>query len=117
MVNLAYVFVVFLSVSHFLFFDIMLLKIIVTTSGADGRCEEIDICHESNPCQNNSTCSMDSPGVTSCQCLAGYTGSHCQHNIDDCDSEPCDHGKCRDLVNDFSCDCDPGYNGKCQGFH
>ena len=91
----------------------MLLKIIVTTSGADGRCEEIDICAENNPCEHNSTCSRVSPGVTSCQCPAGYTGSLCQHNIDDCNPNPCVHGKCKDLVNGYSCECDPGYNGEC----
>ena len=85
----------------------------VTSPGASGQCEEIDICQEDNPCQNNSTCSRVSPGETSCQCLPGFTGSLCQHNIDDCASDPCGHGQCTDLVNGYSCDCEPGYDGTC----
>ena len=84
----------------------------VTSPGASGQCEEIDICQEKDPCQNNSTCSRVSPGETSCQCLPGFTGSLCQHNINDCASDPCGHGQCTDLVNGYSCDCEPGYDGK-----
>ena len=94
------------------FLDIMLLSVTVTFSGTNGQCEKINMCAENNPCENNSTCSMVSPGVASCQCLTGYTGSHCQHKISHCDPDPCVHGKCTDLVNEYSCDCDPGYNGE-----
>ncbi len=31
--------------------------------------------------------------------------------IDDCDTSPCQHGSCLDLVNDYACLCDPDYTG------
>uniref|UniRef100_A0A8B9SFH9 Delta-like protein n=1 Tax=Anas platyrhynchos TaxID=8839 RepID=A0A8B9SFH9_ANAPL len=48
-----------------------------------------------------------------CQCQAGFTGRHCDDNVDDCASFPCvNGGTCQDGVNDYSCTCPPGYNGK-----
>ena len=36
-------------------------------------------------------------------------------DIDDCSENPCIHGACSDLVNNFTCNCEPGYYGKtCQ---
>ena len=33
-------------------------------------------------------------------------------DIDDCQSDPCqNNGTCRDLVNDYRCDCVAGFNG------
>ena len=52
-----------------------------------------------------------------CQCIAGYDGTTCNNNIDDCASSPCQNGgSCTDLVNDFKCNCTgTGFNGtKCQ---
>ena len=44
-----------------------------------------------------------------CLCTPGYTDTNCQTDIDDCESNPCQHGgTCTDLVNGFSCDCPPG---------
>ncbi|KAK7111927.1 uncharacterized protein [Littorina saxatilis] len=77
--------------------------------GAGGQCEEIDICMEDNPCLHNSTCTIAAPGVTSCQCMDGYTGSRCQHNVNDCESMPCTNGMCMDLVNGYTCQCDSGF--------
>ena len=34
-------------------------------------------------------------------------------DIDECSLSPCEHGgNCTDGINDFSCDCVPGYEGK-----
>ncbi|KAF4525401.1 hypothetical protein B566_EDAN004144, partial [Ephemera danica] len=92
--------------------------------------QNINEC-ESNPCQNGSTC-IDAiasftcacpPGITGlfcevnideCECDGtGYEGPNCEHNIDDCAPQPCRNGgQCRDLVNDYACDCFPAYTGK-----
>ncbi|KAL8564073.1 hypothetical protein ACOMHN_034550 [Nucella lapillus] len=79
--------------------------------GSDGNCVAQDLCSESNPCQNGSTCDNGAAGKTSCRCLTGYSGSLCQHNIDDCASNPCVNGECTDLVNNYTCICHPGYEG------
>ncbi|CAH1795056.1 unnamed protein product [Owenia fusiformis] len=47
-----------------------------------------------------------------CTCLAGYTGVHCQTEINECESDPCQHGgDCTDLVNAYNCTCHPQYEG------
>lgn len=56
---------------------------------------------------------MDLGNSYICQCLEGYSGRHCDDNLDDCASYPCANGgTCQDGVNDYSCTCPPGYNGK-----
>jgi len=48
----------------------------------------------------------------SCDCLKGFMGAQCEHNINDCDPNPCfNGGTCNDLVGDFSCSCPPGTEG------
>ena len=48
----------------------------------------------------------------SCQYLAGYTGSKCEANIDECAPDPCQNGgTCTDDINGYSCTCVPGYTG------
>lgn len=47
-----------------------------------------------------------------CICDAGYTGSRCQHEVDSCESEPCQNGgTCMDHIDGFSCLCRPGFVG------
>lgn len=48
-----------------------------------------------------------------CRCRPGFTGSHCETNIDDCAANPCRNaGTCVDGVNDFTCTCTLGFTGK-----
>ena len=46
-----------------------------------------------------------------CDCNAGYDGTLCNNNIDDCSPDPCVHGSCTDGVDSFTCSCDAGYEG------
>lgn len=40
-------------------------------------------------------------------------GQNCEINIDECESNPCLNGAtCNDEINDFTCDCQPGFNGR-----
>ena len=48
-----------------------------------------------------------------CQCAAGYTGQHCDVEIDECEVNPCGvNGKCYDRIGSYECACEPGYSGK-----
>ncbi|XP_074532634.1 protein eyes shut homolog [Halichoeres trimaculatus] len=65
-----------------------------------------------NPCLNNSTCLTRSDGTASCRCPAGFEGSWCEIDTNECSSNPCQNqGDCVDRVNSFSCDCKMGFSG------
>lgn len=77
--------------------------------------DESDGCGR-NPCQHGGHCVVDTPGQFSCHCSAGFSGSMCQDNIDDCVSYPClNGGACLDGVDGYVCVCQDGFSGtNCQ---
>ena len=50
-------------------------------------------------------------GQYHCKCQVGFSGPLCDINIDDCSSNPCINGKCKDGVNQYDCECNKGYWG------
>ena len=82
------------------------------------------------PCENNGTC-IDLIDQFTCQCVAGYTGDHCESSnlciftqcaffrdfisnsvIDECASTPCqNNGTCIDGLDRHACLCLAGYTG------
>lgn len=47
------------------------------------------------------------------QCVAGYHGSNCSEEINECLSQPCQNGgTCIDLTNTYKCSCPRGTQGK-----
>ncbi len=45
-----------------------------------------------------------------CLCAAGYVGIHCETDVDECSSSPCQHDAlCDDLVDGFTCTCVAGF--------
>lgn len=73
------------------------------------RLSYTDLCTRCNaPCQFGSCSGANG----TCVCTAGYSGTVCQTNINECASAPCrNSGTCVDAVNGYSCGCLPGYSG------
>lgn len=41
----------------------------------------------------------------------GFSGVHCEIDIDECNPDPCHYGTCKDSIAAFTCLCQPGYTG------
>ncbi|XP_040013756.1 versican b [Xiphias gladius] len=63
-------------------------------------------------CQNGGSCYKRGT-QNICACAPGYTGQHCETDVDECQSNPCLNGAtCLDGVDSFTCLCLPSYAGE-----
>ncbi|KFW87216.1 Sushi, nidogen and EGF-like domain-containing protein 1, partial [Phalacrocorax carbo] len=69
------------------------------------ECNEIDEC-QSQPCLNGGQC-KDRIAEFLCLCEPGYTGHHCESEVDECQFS----GPCQDLPGSFACYCPEGFVG------
>lgn len=63
---------------------------IVSSSGK--HCEKQDHC-ASQPCRNGAECISVGESYH-CTCSAGFTGTSCMEDLDECKEKPCRRGKC-----------------------
>lgn len=76
------------------------------------ECINDNECTGQWPCENDGTCTDLDPSYE-CACEAGFTGFHCQVDIDECADEPClNGGMCHDWINTFNCTCADGFEGE-----
>uniref|UniRef100_A0A914VZ39 Uncharacterized protein n=1 Tax=Plectus sambesii TaxID=2011161 RepID=A0A914VZ39_9BILA len=65
-----------------------------------------------NPCVNGNCTNGKLLGLFTCTCSAGYTGTVCNTEIDECDSSPClNNGVCTDTFNGYNCTCLAAFSG------
>ncbi|XP_041470021.1 nidogen-2-like [Lytechinus variegatus] len=76
---------------------------------ADTSCSDRHFCAPTGVCV---FVSRDGNHKFVCICDPGYTGVHCDLNINECSSHPCmNGGTCINGLNTFTCNCVPGYTG------
>ncbi|XP_072028102.1 uncharacterized protein [Amphiura filiformis] len=69
-------------------------------------------CATINPCLNGGQCVSALLGGYTCTCTAGFTGTNCQTNVNDCLPNPClNGGFCADGINTYTCICPDGFQG------
>lgn len=61
-----------------------------------------------SPCEHDGIC-VNTPGSYRCDCVAGFTGTRCEVNVNECESNPCQNeGTCIDERGGYRCICMPG---------
>ena len=65
--------------------------------------DDHDAC-DGHGCQNGGSCVPHTQTYT-CACVRGFSGEHCETNINDCLSNPCLFGRCVDKIEGYECKC------------
>ncbi|CAD6189419.1 unnamed protein product [Caenorhabditis auriculariae] len=74
-------------------------------------CISSEQCGIYSTCLNGATC-VDMWNKRKCNCAPGFSGDHCEENINECQNINCLHGNCIDGINEARCECSIGFGGK-----
>ncbi|XP_062602703.1 neurogenic locus notch homolog protein 1-like [Saccostrea cucullata] len=80
------------------------------TGSTLSRLPEVDNCLMEDPCQNGGKCVSDEVSY-SCVCTEGWTGQHCDRDLDECRRNPCNGRPCTNTLGSYRCECPSGYTG------
>ena len=69
----------------------------------------LELCEKN--CSHIIECKNRTGDEMVCKCQVGFTGTHCDTNINDCAPGSCVRGKCIDDINSFRCECPKGFWG------
>ena len=68
---------------------------------------------DSNPCFYGGKCNVANELNFTCECPVGYVGAHCEEDINECSSDPCEStGMCIDGFGSYLCSCEDGHTGR-----
>ena len=78
-----------------------------------GECVDINECTDGGiVCQNGGTC-HNNAGSYECWCAPGWSGTHCERDINECAFMVCmNGGTCQNTPGSFTCVCKPGWTGR-----
>lgn len=90
--------------------EVLKMNVEVTSFEAPDRCKEHPC--DLNPCKNNGDCSRQGSKYT-CLCDPGWSGYHCEIDVDECRGEPCFYnGTCSNTDGSYKCSCTSVKTGK-----
>ena len=70
----------------------------------------VDFCVP-DPCQNDATCN-DEDDTFYCACAPGFTGTKCETDLDEYESNPCmNNATCHNRINNYTCQCITDFTG------
>jgi hypothetical protein len=73
----------------------------------------VDECKVGGSSLCNKGICVNNLGSYDCFCRPGFSGDHCDFDINECLCGPCkNNATCIDKINTFECQCPPGYAGK-----
>ncbi|XP_051900350.1 delta-like protein C [Pristis pectinata] len=75
--------------------------------------QDLNYCTNHKPCKHGATCTNTGQGSYTCTCKPGFSGTNCEIETNECESNPCKNGgSCTDLENNYTCTCPQGFYGK-----